>query len=166
MIPASVPEVMHKEQIFSLEVERMPKSANREFTDMFNLPYHSVCTTSTHDMSPLRSWWKEDQGKTQRYYNQVLGRFGAAPAECTAELAGEIISNHLKTRSMLAIIPLQDWFAIDDAIKRPDAESERVNIPAISPYYWRYRMHVSLERLMDEKSFNGKVAQLVRESGR
>lgn len=96
----------------------------------------------------------------------MLGRFGAAPAECTAELAGEIISNHLKTRSMLAIIPLQDWFAIDDAIKRPDAESERVNIPAISPYYWRYRMHVSLERLMDEKSFNGKVAQLVRESGR
>lgn len=166
MIPASVPEVMRKEQIFSLEVERMPKSANREFADMFNLPYHSVCTTSTHDMAPLRGWWKEDPGKTQRYYNQVLGHQGEAPAELTAELAAEIVSNHLATRSMLAIIPLQDWFAIDDAIKRPDAGAERVNVPAISPYYWRYRMHLSLERLLGEKGFNGKVARLVRASGR
>lgn len=166
MIPASVPEVMRKEQIFSLEVERMPKSSDREFTDMFNLPYHSVCTTSTHDMPPLRSWWKEDRGRTQRYYNQVLCEAGAAPAECTADLAAKIVSNHLRTRSMLTIIPLQDWFAIDDSIKRPDSEAERINIPAISPYYWRYRMHLTLESLLAADAFNDKVTRLVRESGR
>ena len=38
MIPASVPEVMNKLQILSLEIERMPKSPQREFSDMFNLP--------------------------------------------------------------------------------------------------------------------------------
>ena len=77
---------------------------------MFNLPYHSVCTTSTHDMTPLRNWWKEDPEKTQRYYNHVLQRIGEAPDECTAEIVAQIISNHLKTRSMLTIIPLQDWY--------------------------------------------------------
>ena len=94
MIPASVPEVMNKLQILSLEIERMPKSPQREFSDMFNLPYHSVCTTSTHDMTPLRNWWKEDPEKTQRYYNHVLQRIGEAPDECTAEIVAQIISNH------------------------------------------------------------------------
>ncbi len=80
-------------------------------------------------MTPLRNWWKEDPEKTQRYYNHVLQRIGEAPDECTAEIVAQIISNHLKTRSMLTIIPLQDWFAMDDSIRRKDIESERINVP-------------------------------------
>ena len=129
MIPASVPEVMNKLQILSLEIERMPKSPQREFSDMFNLPYHSVCTTSTHDMTPL-------------------------------------ISNHLKTRSMLTIIPLQDWFAMDDSIKRKDIESERINVPANSTHYWRYRMHITLEQLLQADNLNNKIVSLIKEAGR
>ena len=166
MIPATVPEVMNKLQIFSLEVERMPKSAGREFADMYNLPYHAVCTTSTHDMTPLRGWWKEDPDKSQRYFNEVLCREGKAPGECTAEIANQILSNHLKTTAMLTIIPLQDWFAMDDAIKRSDVDSERINIPANPKNYWRYRMHISLEQLMNAESFNQKVISLIKESGR
>lgn len=166
MIPDSVPDVMNKLQIFSLEIERMPKSMQREFTDMFNLPYHSVCTTSTHDMPPLRSWWKEDRQKTQRYYNQVLLRAGEAPAECSGELVTQIISNHLATRAMLTIIPLQDWFAIDDALKNPDSEAERINIPAHSNHYWRYRMHIPLEQLLAADDFNQKIITLITNSGR
>lgn len=166
MIPESVPDVMNKLQIFSLEIERMPKSPQREFTDMFNLPYHSVCTTSTHDMAPLRSWWKEDRGKTQRYYNNVLGRQGEATEECTTEIATQIISNHLGTRSMLTIIPLQDWFATDETIKRKDADAERINVPSIPVYYWRYRMHITLEKLLQADSLNTKIVRLIEESGR
>lgn len=166
MIPASVPEVMNRLQIFSLEIERMPKDPNREFSDMFNLPYHSVCTTSTHDMTPLRNWWKEDREKTQRYYNNVLMRLGEAPAECSADIASQIISNHLKTRSMLVIIPMQDWFATDDSIKRADIASERINVPANSRHYWRYRMHVTLERLLADDQFNDKISDMIKESGR
>lgn len=166
MIPASVPEVMNKLQILSLEIERMPKSPQREFSDMFNLPYHSVCTTSTHDMTPLRNWWKEDPEKTQRYYNHVLQRIGEAPDECTAEIVAQIISNHLKTRSMLTIIPLQDWFAMDDSIKRKDIESERINVPANSTHYWRYRMHITLEQLLQADNLNNKIVSLIKEAGR
>ena len=157
---------MNKLQILSLEIERMPKTPQREFTDMFNLPYHSVCTTSTHDMTPLRNWWKEDREKIQRYYNNVLLREGQAPEECTEDIATQIVTNHLATNSMLTIIPIQDWFAIDDAVKRKDIESERINIPAIPNHYWRYRMHIPLERLLTEDRFNGKVSQLIQSSGR
>ncbi|MDD7633287.1 MAG: 4-alpha-glucanotransferase [Parabacteroides sp.] len=166
MIPDTVPEVMNRLQIFSLEVERMPKTSHREFTDMYQLPYHAVCTTSTHDMTPLRGWWKEDPDKTQRYYNQVLQREGKAPEECTAELATQILFNHLKTNAMLVIIPLQDWFAIDDHIKYPNAEMERINVPAHSRHYWRYRMHLTLEQLMKADRFNSKIHYLIKDADR
>jgi len=166
MIPQSVPEVMSRLQILTLEIERMPKTANREFADMYNLPYHSVCTTSTHDMSPLRNWWKEDRGKTQRYYNNVLQRPEKAPEECSAEIATQIVSNHLATPSMLTIIPIQDWFAMDDSIRRQDIEAERINIPADPNHYWRYRMHLTLEELMNAEAFNEKIISLISGSGR
>ncbi|MGM9758920.1 MAG: 4-alpha-glucanotransferase [Parabacteroides sp.] len=166
MIPDSVPEVMHQLQIFSLEIERMPKEAHREFTDMYKLPYHAVCTTSTHDMNPLRSWWKEDREKTQRYYNQVLQREGQAPEECSDEIAKQILFNHLKTNAMLVIIPLQDWMAMDDSIKNPNAEMERINVPAHSKHYWRYRMHITLEQLLHADSFNRKIRTLIQDADR
>lgn len=166
MIPATVPEVMNRLQILSLEIERMPKTPNREFSDMFHIPYHAVCTTSTHDMNPLRNWWKEDPAKTQRYYNQVLGQIGEAPDDCSAALAERIVSNHLKTNAILVIIPLQDWFAIDDEIKNSSIEEERINVPAESRHYWRYRMHIPLENLLAADSFNDKISSLIEESGR
>jgi 4-alpha-glucanotransferase len=166
MIPESVPDVMNRLQIFSLEIERMPKQPNREFSDMNSLPYYSVCTTSTHDMSPLRSWWKEDEAKTQRYYNNVLGHEGDAPADCSAELATEIVANHLATRSMLTIIPLQDWMAMDESIRRTDYEAERINIPANAHHCWCYRMHITLEQLLEAENLNTKIVEMIKASGR
>ncbi len=166
MIPESVPDVMNKLQILSLEIERMPKTSNREFSDLPNLPYLSVCTTSTHDMSPLRSWWKENRGKTQRYYEEVLHRHGEAPDDCTSEIASQIIGNHLSSPSMLAIFPIQDWFAMDDSIKKADVESERINIPADPSHYWRYRMHITIEELMNADSINKKIISLIEQNGR
>ncbi|WP_106827814.1 4-alpha-glucanotransferase [Parabacteroides pacaensis] len=166
MIPDSVPDVMKKLQIFSLEIERMPKTPQREFTDLRSLSYHSVCTTSTHDMSTIRSWWKEDPGKTQRYYNNILEREGQAPSECNADIAFQIISNHLNAPSMLTIIPLQDWLALDDRLKYPDAEAERINVPSDPQHYWRYRIHINLENLMEADQLNEKISSLIIASGR
>ena len=55
MIPDSVPETMHELQILSLEIQRMPKTPGELFADPAHYPYFSVCTTSTHDMNPLRA---------------------------------------------------------------------------------------------------------------
>ena len=166
MIPASVHEVMNKLQIFTLELEHMPKVYGCEFADMSKLPYHSVCTTSTHDMNPIRAWWKDDRKKTQRYYNNILNREGVAPEECTSDIAELIIRNHLRASSMLTIIPLQDWFSVDDKIKHPDESSERINIPADPDNYWRYRMHITLESLLHADKFNKKLKSLIIENGR
>jgi 4-alpha-glucanotransferase len=161
MIPASVHEVMNSLQLFSLEIERMPKVAGREFADLKTLPRRSVCTTSTHDMPPLRVWWEEDEAKTRRYCRDVLQDEGKAPAACSPEMAERIIGNHLQSSSMLTILPLQDWMSIDGQIRRPDAAAERINIPADPDHYWRYRMHVTLETLLHADTFNQKIIRLI-----
>lgn len=166
MVPESVPSVMNELQILSLEIERMPKEREADFNILKNLPYYSVCTTSTHDMSPIRLWWKEDRAVTQKYYNQILWKQGVAPEECSSDLCWQIIINHLDSPAMLAILPLQDWLSIDDRMKRENAEEERINEPAISQHYWQYRMHLTLEELMEANGLNNRLRVMIESSGR
>lgn len=166
MIPACVPSAMNELQILSLEIERMPKAQNVLFGKVFEAPYMSVCTTSTHDMPPIRTWWEEDQGTTQRYYNEILGRWGAAPHECTPEVCNQIVNNHLYSPAMLVILPLQDWLSINGDIRRPEHSEERINIPAIAQHYWQYRMHISLEELLKAEEFNKQVKSIVNSTER
>ncbi|NDV77409.1 4-alpha-glucanotransferase [Dysgonomonas sp. 511] len=166
MVPDSVPWVMNKLQILSLEIERMPKERNVLFNSLPSLPYLSVCTTSTHDMSPIRAWWHENKELTQTYYNQVLWKQGPAPDDCSSDLCWQIVSNHLNSPSMLAILPLQDWLSISDSLKYPNPEAERINIPAIAQHYWRYRMHITLEELLAADDFNQEIRTMIKVAGR
>ena len=67
---------------------------------------------------------------------------------------------------MLTILPLQDWMAIDDTIRNSDGSSERINVPAIAKHYWRYRMHVSIQDLINAKEFNNTMCKMIVDSGR
>lgn len=166
MIPDCVPDVMASEQILSLEIERMPKDTHVEFAQLRSYPVLSVATTSTHDMNPIRAWWKENREQTQRYYNNVMQWWGEAPMEATGDICYNIVCRHMETPSMLAILPLQDWMSIDEGIRKADGDSERINIPANSRHYWRYRMHITLENLLEADSFNDKVHEMVVRTGR
>lgn len=166
MIPGCVPEVMERLQILSLEIERMPKAFNCEFADTGHYPYRSVCTTSTHDMSGIRAWWEEDRARTQRFFNEVLGEAGEAPRVCEPWICERIVALNLASPSMLAILPLQDWLSIDGRLRRDNPHEERINVPANSRHYWRYRMHLSIEQLLAEGEFNTRLRELIRHSGR
>ena len=166
MIPHCVPEVMKTLQILSLEIQRMPKYPEYEFGDIWHYPYLSVCTTSTHDMSPIRAWWEEDRSKTQRFYNQVLHEGGQAPFYCEPWVCEKIIYMHLNSPSMLAILPLQDWLSMDGKLRRENPQEERINVPANSRHYWRYRMHLTLEELLEQEDFNRRIRRMIGESGR
>lgn len=166
MIPHCVPQVMNDLQILSLEVQRMPKDPNSEFCNTWGYPYRSVSTTSTHDMSPVRAWWEEDRATTQRFYNSVLQEPGEAPLFCEPWVAGKIVDLHLASPSMLVILPLQDWLAEDGTLRREVPQEERINVPAIPRYYWRYRMHLTLEQLLGEQDFNTRMRTRIEANGR
>lgn len=166
MIPQCVPDVMAAEQILSLEIQRMPKDPDEEFGDTRRYPYRSVCTTSTHDMSPLRAWWEEDRPRTQRFFNEVLGEPGAAPWYCEPWVCERIVGLHLASPAMLAVLPLQDWLSLDGTLRRENPVDERINVPAVSRHYWRYRMHLTLERLLSEQAFNDRLRTMIASNDR
>ena len=165
MIPECVPQVMHEEQILSLEIERMPKAYGVRVGDVLRNPYLSVCSTSTHDMSPLRLWWR-DEAERQYYFEKVLGEEGEAPAEATVELCEKIVARHLASPSMLTILPLQDWLSLSEELRSSDIERERINIPAVAHHYWRYRMHITLEKLLSASDYNEKIKLLIASAKR
>ena len=67
---------------------------------------------------------------------------------------------------MLCILPWQDWLAIDERLRLPDVDAERINEPANPSHYWRYRMHISLETLMQQSDFNARLRQLLLDGRR
>ena len=166
MVPDCVQWVMNELRILSLELQSMPKDPTVEFGHLSRNPYRSVCTLSTHDMPTLRQWWDEDYDRTQKYYNTMLYRGGAAPHPLPGWLARDIVSRQLTSPSMLCVLSLQDWFAIDERIRLADANAERINIPAIPKHYWRYRMHMTIEQLIADKEYNDEVKDLIDEAGR
>ena len=166
MVPDCVPWVMNQLRILSLEIQSMPKDPHVRFGHLSRNPYRSVCTFSTHDMPTLRQWWDEDWDRTQAYYNTMLYRQGAAPHPLPGWLARDIISRQLTSPSMLCVLGIQDWLAMDEKLRLADADKERVNVPAIVPYYWRYRMHLNIEDLMANKGFAQNIKDLIQESGR
>lgn len=166
MIPSCVPQVMNQLGILSLEIQRMPKTMGFLFQNLNAIPYQSVCTTSTHDMNPIRAWWLENPKNTQQYYQQVLWKKGIAPEDCTPEIAEQIIRLHLESPALWVVLPWQDWLALDAKLRNPDPLSERINDPSNPDQYWRYRMHLTLEQLMTESEFNEKVRMMVERAGR
>jgi len=166
LVPACVPEVMQDLGFLSLEIQRMPKAMGVEFSRPANAPYLSVVTPSTHDMSTIRGWWEEDRDLTQKFFNHELGIAGEAPRVATPEICEAVVRQHLASPAMWCIFQLQDWLGMDGHLRRADVESERINVPAIPDFYWRYRLHLDLEKLQQAKLFNARVAQLLHECGR
>ena len=166
MVPDCVPWVMDELKILSLELQSMPKDPSVKFGHLSRNPYRSVCTISSHDMPTLRMWWDENIQRTQEYYNTMLYRQGPAPHPLPGWLASDIISRHLTSPSMLCILSIQDWLATDEALRLPDADAERINIPANPKHYWRYRMHLNIEDLASDKRFVQSITEMISQSGR
>jgi 4-alpha-glucanotransferase len=137
MVPHCVPGVMAQLGILSLEVQYMPKQAGRRPADA---PYLSVVTPSTHDMPTLREW-------------QPGG-------------VREVLAAQLASPAMWCIPQLQDWLALDPSLPQLPPEEERINNPAVMPWYWRYRMPLTLEALLQAQALNAMVAGMIRAGGR
>ena len=168
MVPACVPGVMDDLSILTLEIQRMSKNPETEFLQEQDIPYLSVASPSTHDMSPIRLWWEEmKEDERNRFFSKELHNYGAsAPEECTPDIAKQILQQHLNWKSMWVVFPLQDILAISPRLRRENAEEERINVPSNPQHYWRFRFHVSNEELMAAEEFNEDLGRMVMVSGR
>ncbi len=166
MLPDCVAPVLDQLRILTLEIQSMPKHTGYEFAHLDGNPYRSVATFSTHDMSPLRLWWEESMERTQRYYVTMLQKQGRAPEHLPAHLAEEIIARHLYCPSMLCMLSLQDWLAMDSELRSKNTRDERINVPSDPYNRWKYRMHITIEELLKADKYNNKVRTMITRSKR
>ena len=164
-IPECVPQVMDRLGINALKVQRMP-SENISFYNPQNASYLNVVTSSSHDSSTLRQWWRENRSVTVKYFHEQLSQYGSPPENLEPQLAEIIMKQHLYNDAMLAVFPIQEFLATDYRLRNPQQDEERINNPSVFPHYWRYRMHVSMENLIEEACFNSKIAGWIEDSGR
>ena len=166
MVPDCVPWVLNQLQILSLELISMSKDSSVRFGILDRNPWRSVCTISSHDSATMRMWWDEDYAMIQSFYNEYLGYEGAAPHPMPGWLAQDMLQRHLNCPSALCILTLQDWLACNERMRLPEAGAERINIPANPRHYWRYRMHLNIEDLMEAIEFNTQITGMIFQSGR
>ena len=166
MVPECVPGVMKDLGFLSLEIQRMPKDPTRKFFHPGDAPYLSVVTPSTHDMSTIRGWWEESKENTQQFYNEQLGQWGEAPFYCEPWINRAIITQHVYSPAMWSIFQMQDLLGSSAELRRQDPNDERINVPANPKHYWRYRVHHSLENLLQQETFNNDLQSLLASSGR
>jgi len=166
MLPDCVQPVLDALRILTLEIQSLPKQTGFEFTHLDGNPYRSVATFSTHDMSPMRLWWSESPERTQRYYVTMLQKQGRAPEQLPAHLAEEIIARHLYCPSMLCLLSLQDWLAMDGELRSKHPREERINVPSDAYNRWKYRMHLNIDDLLAATKYNSKLRTMIQRSKR
>jgi 4-alpha-glucanotransferase len=55
---------------------------------------------------------------------------------------------------------------MSEKIRRENPYEERINNPANPSHYWQYRMHITLEELVNEKEYNTELEGYIKNSGR
>ena len=166
MVAPCVPGVMRELGILSLEVQRMPKNSTSLFSDPRENPYLSVDTTGTHDMPTIRGWWEQDRERSARFYHEMLHHTDNPPYFCEPWVCEEIVAQHLDSSSQWVILPIQDYMAMDGDFRWDNTHGEQINEPADPQWRWKYRMHQSLESLLNNEFLNKKLKELVKKYNR
>jgi 4-alpha-glucanotransferase len=165
MVPGCVPGVMSRMGMLSLEIQRWPKIYGAVFSDPAQAPYMSVVSTGTHDMETLRQWWSEDEEMRSVFTREMFGIASPEP-ELSGDIAKMIIRQHLASPAMWAVFPLQDLLAMDEDLRSQDIRGERINVPSITPFYWRWRMEMNIEALAAEDGFKEVIRNMISDAGR
>ena len=166
MVAPCVPGVMRELGILSLEVQRMPKQSGRPFSDPRENPYLSVDTTGTHDMPTIRGWWEQDRELSARYYHEMLHHTDNPPYFCEPWVCQEIVEQHMNSSSQWVILPIQDYIAMDGDFRWDNTWGEQINNPADPKWHWKYRMHQSLEALLNNEKLILTLKNMIKKYSR
>lgn len=167
MVPKVVPVVMSQLGILGLKVQRMSSDASKEFTNPLDVEFLNIVTPTTHDMLPVRNWWNQSpEAIKDNFFHTQLGLQGFAPEKCDGTIVSQIVFNHLQSPALWSLFLIQDLLAMEDATTNPNPEKDIVNRPEIPHFYWRYRMHISVEDLTKAEQLNGKIKNLLQLSNR
>jgi 4-alpha-glucanotransferase len=166
MVPEMVGSTLHAMEILTLQVQRMPTQPNQRFANPTNAPYLSVVMPSTHDMSPLRSWWQEKTTNQKLFLHDQLNIEHDTPPTMQPALSNKIYTQHLQSSAMWSIFLLQDVLALHPGTAHPNPDAERINDPGNPNHIWNYRCHIAIESLQQHEPLNQLLRSLLQQTQR
>lgn len=177
-VPPCVPLVLEELGIPGLRVFRWHRDYATEgapYAGFDEYPENTVACTSVHDSTNLRQWWREEADRKAVWAMVCNAEMrhgwssattepldsGSAPEDLSPSQAFALLRAFATVRSATLVLPLQDVLAVHAAWREDDPADERINTPGISnDSNWLYRMKPSLEALLEDGEFSGKISIL------
>lgn len=177
-VPPCVPLVLEELGIPGLRVFRWHRDYATEgapYAGFDEYPENTVACTSVHDSTNLRQWWGEEadrkavwamvcNAEMRHGWSSVTTELldsGTAPEDLSPSQAFALLRAFATVRSATLVLPLQDVLAAHAAWREDDPADERINTPGISnDSNWLYRMKPTLEALLEDGEFSGKISTL------
>ncbi len=123
------PEVNELRQKYHLPGMSVLQFSFDEFSDNphkpENITYDRIAYTGTHDNDTTLGWFSSQNEETQHYIMEILD------ISDSEQVTDSLIDAALKSKSQLAIVPLQDLLHLDS--------ESRMNIPGISDNNWTWK---------------------------
>lgn len=169
-----VPQTMKKFDILGLRVVRWSREWAEEAQPYVPFEKYeplSVTTTSVHDSSTIRQWWKDEKESVQAFIkaNEELFeedeavRTGAGPEVFSPEIAECILKASASAASLWYIPPLQDFLYLNQKYYLENADDERINVPgSVNEFNWTYRIPCAVEVLTKDRSLIEKIKKIAK----
>jgi 4-alpha-glucanotransferase len=67
---------------------------------------------------------------------------------------------------MWAVFQLQDLYAMQEDLRLSDPKDERINVPGDPNHFWRFRIQITLEDLLEKTNFNNELKTYINSCDR
>lgn len=172
-VPSCVPRVLERLGILGLRLPRWTRdwsAPGQPWIALEGYPELSACAVSVHDTSTFRGWWKEeaDRESFARFLAIEAGRDVVDPAahDLTPESQIAALATLARCRSRFFVMQLQDALDASPALRSPDPEADRINVPGTtSSFNWTWRMPRPVAALRDDGTFIEAMRKVVAAHG-
>lgn len=155
-------EVVTKQRLMPVCMQLRQRGYDGEFGHLEQNTYQTMDVLTTAATPTLHQWWEANPHRTQRFALTKLQKEGHISRRLSPMLAEELVRRHLFSPSMLCVLSLSDWLAMDSQMSYEGYSNASLfsNVDD-GQEIWAARAATSLETLMQAKPFNNKLASML-----
>ncbi|MCB1113341.1 MAG: 4-alpha-glucanotransferase [Chlamydiia bacterium] len=153
-IPKGVTESLDRLMVPGTRVLRWErfKDPPRNYIPFHRYPPLNLATVSTHDVAPLRLWWKEET-KERTLFCRFMG--WKNEKKISDQRIIDILKISHNTPCLYAVNLLLEYLSAVPSLRHSHPESDRINLPGkVSPKNWRFRMKPTIEQMAKSKELS------------
>jgi len=148
-IPPITRKVMHNLGIAGTKVLRWELDRWKGYRDPKGFDPFSMTTVSTHDVSPLKLWWKTHPSEAKKY---AKWKGWEKKDELAFNQHVEILHDSHSSKSLFHLNLLQEYLTLFRELHWPNLQQERINFAGtICDLNWTTRYRKSLEEITEHQ---------------